>query len=363
MLFRFFTILLLLSLLVHDSAIAQLKTENVVLVTLDGMRWQELFQGADRDIINCKKYVKDPKSIKDRFWDNNPVVSREKLFPFIWSTIASQGQIYGNRTLGNKVNVANRYWFSYPGYNELLTGYPDRRINSNARRNNPNQTILEFVNQQKEYKNKVAAFASWDVFHYIINQQRSGIHINAGNDTAKAQRLSARELYLNHLQASSPSPWGSTRFDEFTHQYAREYFKRDNPRLLLIAYGETDEYAHQGNYSSYLKSANKTDSYIKEIWEWIQSSEQYRNKTTMIITTDHGRGNGKHTWRGHGKGKKGSNSTWFMVIGPDTSPLGEMKEKAHYYNNQLAQTIAAFLNISYPHAGRESEPIATAFEK
>ena len=29
-----------------------LKTQNVILITLDGVRWQEVFQGADKRIIN-----------------------------------------------------------------------------------------------------------------------------------------------------------------------------------------------------------------------------------------------------------------------------------------------------------------------
>lgn len=356
----FLKFLTLLFILPSLSSVGQSRTENVVLITLDGMRWQEIFQGADKDIIYNRRGGKGINEIEKQFYDKDPLKSREKLLPFIWNEIATSGQIYGNRSLGNKVNVRNKFRFSYPGYNELLTGFPDKRINSNAKRNNPNQTVLEFLNQKNEYKDKVAAFASWDVFHYIINQQRSGVHVNAGNDTLKAQRLSPRERFLNQLHKTSPSPWASTRFDKITHQYASEYFKNHKPRFLLIAYGETDEYAHHGDYASYLKSANKTDAYIQEVWNWIQSDEQYRNKTTLVITTDHGRGNGKNSWRSHGALTKGSNHTWFIIMGPDTQALGEMKEKQHYYNNQLAKTIAGFLNLEYPVEG--VPVIATAME-
>jgi len=360
---RFLLSISLLLLFSRLSLMAQPKTENVVLVTMDGMRWQEIFQGADPEIISNTKYVKDAACLKLAFWDADPTIRRMKLFPFIWKTIAVKGQIYGNRLLGNKVNVANRYWFSYPGYNELLTGVPDKRIKTNARRNNPNETILEFVNHQKTFEDKVAVFASWDVFHYIINQKRSGIHINAGNDTARAAKLGSREMYLNHLQQISPSPWSATRFDKFTHQYAKEYFKKSLPKLLLIAYGETDEYAHNGHYDSYLNAANKTDSFLCDIWDWIQSDENYRDKTTLIVTTDHGRGGGRNSWRKHGIGRPGSNHTWFMIMGPDTTALGEVKEKQHYYNNQLAKTIAAFLNVEFPANGNQGTIVATAFEK
>lgn len=342
-----FVVMLFISTVLTSSLPAQIRTDNVVLITLDGLRWQELFSGADPGIIRNRKYVGDVSETCRQFWHNDPRVRRKLLFPFIWNTIAAKGQIYGNRWLGNKVNVANRYWFSYPGYNELLTGHPDKRIRSNARIDNPNETILEFANQQVDFRNKVAAFASWDVFHYIINGKRAGIHINAGYDTAHL-KLTARERYLNHLQTITPSPWKSTRYDEFTHQYAKEYLKKTFPRLLLIAYGETDEFAHHGHYDSYLQSARNTDAYIEEIWNLIQSTEQYKDKTTLIITTDHGRGSGKRSWKSHGVGKFGSNHTWFAVIGPDTNGIGEVRTKEHLFNNQLAKTIAAFLNLNYP---------------
>jgi len=370
MLIYFFVIMLLKNSLLFVSVFflinihvcGQQKTENVILITLDGLRWQELFQGADPDIIGRKKDVDDVKETRARFWDNDPKVRRSMLFPFIWSTIAVEGQIYGNRELGNKVNVINRYWFSYPGYNELLTGASDKRIRSNARIRNPNQTILEFVNKQNDFKDKVAAFASWDVFHYIINS-RAGIHINAGNDTVRSQRLSQREAYLNHLQQSSPSPWKATRFDKFTHQYALDYLKKNSPKLMLIAYGETDEFAHMGKYDAYLESARNTDEFIREIWNYVQTDETYRDKTTLIITTDHGRGAGKRSWKSHGIGRSGSNHTWIMVLGPDSQALGEVKDKQIYYNSQLARTIAAFLNLNFRDSSTAGDAIATALAR
>jgi hypothetical protein len=62
-------------------------------------------------------------------------------------------------------------WFSYPGYNEILTGKADdQNIFSNDKIPNPNETILEQF--AKTYDPlKVAAFGSWDVFDYIVNQE------------------------------------------------------------------------------------------------------------------------------------------------------------------------------------------------
>lgn len=358
MLLKIFTYVAFIELVCCIHLSAQPKTENVVLITIDGLRWQELFMGPDQEIMKNKRFMDNVTGMEHLLWNNDAKVRRAMLFPFMWSTVASQGQIYGNRNLGSKVNLSNRYWFSYPGYNELLTGRSDKRIRNNARKVNPNQTILEFANQQNDFKDRVAAFASWDVFHYIIDSKRSGILVNAGTDTARI-RLTAREKYLNHLQQNTPSPWKATRFDEFTHNYAKEYFRKNSPRLLLIAYGETDEFAHMGRYDAYLQAAHKVDNYIREIWELIQSDTNYKNKTTIIITTDHGRGNGTRSWRNHGIRRTGSNHTWFAIIGPDTPALGEVKIKGHYYTNQIANTIATLLNLNYLDKDADASTILT----
>ncbi|QMU30852.1 alkaline phosphatase family protein [Adhaeribacter radiodurans] len=342
----------------------KLKTENVVLVTLDGFRWRELFTGADEDLISEKDFVSDEKALKSKFWDDDALVRRKKLLPFIWTTIATQGQIYGNRKHDNKVNVDNRHRFSYPGYNEILTGFTDdRRVDSNDKKDNPNKSVLEFINQQKGFRKKVAAFSSWDVFPYILNVKRSGLLVNAGFDTARGPHLSSREKFLNRLQAQVPSPWSSVRLDAFTHHYALEHLRKNSPRVLYLAYGETDDFAHNGNYEAYLKSAHQTDAFIKDLWTWLQRSPKYRNKTTLVITTDHGRGNTRKSWQNHGSNIGEADETWFIAIGPDTKALGEVKQPAQYYTKQLAQTITTLLGLPYTSDQPAGEPVKTVINQ
>src|SRR6187397_1083330 len=116
---------------IHTFAQSAHKTENVILITLDGYRWQELFTGADSSLINEKKFTGDPAGIKALYGGITPEERREKLMPFFWKTIATQGQLYGNRAYGNQVNCSNTMWFSYPGYSEILCGFADdERIDS-----------------------------------------------------------------------------------------------------------------------------------------------------------------------------------------------------------------------------------------
>lgn len=343
-------LVLLIAICCLNSAFAQekLKTENVFLITLDGLRWQELFNGVDSALLMTKEYTHDQQQIKERFWHEDPLVRREKLMPFFWSEIEMKGQLFGNRKYGNNANLTNSYWFSYPGYNEILTGYSDPEINSNSKTNNPNVTVLEYINQQKEFKGKVAAFGSWDVFPYIINEERSGIPVNAGFESVEGDNLSEREVFLNELQKEIPSPWGGVRLDAFTHHYAVEYIKKEKPRMVYIAYGETDDFAHDGRYDFYLKSAYQTDTFIKELWDYVQSDVQYKDKTTFIIATDHGRGTVPlDTWKHHGDQIKGADQVWFAVLGPDTLAKGEVKTKGDYYQNQIASTVASLLGLNF----------------
>ena len=324
------------------------QTENLFIITLDGLRWEELFGGAVDSMMNEPEFVKDTAALQQLFAASTPVERRKKLMPFFWETIAVEGQLYGNRWEGNKVNCSNIFWFSYPGYNEILTGYSDPRIKSNDKIPNPNKTVLEWINQQPGFEDRVAAFGSWDVFPYIINEERSGIPVNAGFRLAADESLSTREQLLNELQPTVPSPWSTVRLDAFTHGYAVEYLKKYHPRLLYISYGETDDFAHDGRYDHYLKSAHQTDQWISDLWDFAQNDPVYKNKTTFLITTDHGRGNSpKKEWKSHGKIYRGSNAIWMAVLGPDTPALGEVKTEMQLWQNQVAKTGAALLGLDY----------------
>ncbi|GAB4400370.1 MAG: hypothetical protein OHK0053_21830 [Microscillaceae bacterium] len=351
-------------LLFAEGQAQKLKTENVILITLDGLRWQELFGGVDSLLLYEKTFTDEPEVLEKRFGAKTREERRQKLLPFFWTTIAKEGQLYGNRWQGNMVNVRNNQWFSYPGYNEILTGFQDERINSNNKINNPNQTVLEFIHRQKGFENKVAAFGSWDVFPYIINTERSKIPVNAGYQSSEGPQLTEKEKMINQLQQEIPQRWGSVRFDAFTHHLAKEYLQKHLPRVFYVAYGETDDFAHDGEYHSYIKSAYQTDQFIQDLWNFVQSHSQYKDKTTFIITTDHGRGTVPlDTWKHHGQQVKDSDQIWLAFLGPDTRALGEIKTKGQFYQTQVAKTLAAFLGLDYKNEREVGEIISAVLGK
>ncbi len=343
-----------LSLILLFNNVALAAQQNVVLVTLDGVRWQEVFNGADKNLLNNKEFVKQPAQLSNEFWDERVQQRQQLLMPFLTQTIATQGVIMGDRANGSAMSVSNPWYFSYPGYNEILTGEVDENINSNDKVFNPNKTILERLDAQPEFKNSTALFGSWDVFPYIVNTKRSHVYVNAGFMPI-ADDLFADAPLLNALQTEIPSPWHNVRLDSFTYRFAKAYMLAKKPRLLVISLGETDDFAHDGHYDAYLKSAKQSDAFLKDLWQTIQSTAGYKNNTTLIVTTDHGRGSYANDWQHHSskralakseQGKKafpegiiGSEHIWLAAIGPTIKGNGLIKTDNELKQAQIAATV------------------------
>ena len=319
---------------------------NIIIITIDGYRWQELFNGADSNILNNPTFTSDKETVDALYGGLTLEEKRKKLMPFMWNIVAKKGQLYGNRAYDNNVNVANFYSISYPGYSEMFTGKTDITIATNNKNLNPHQNIFEYLNFKDEYKGRIALFTSWDVFPFILNEKRSGIEVNSGYENV-IEEASENQQKLNTIQSTIINVKQHTRNDMLTYIAAKEYLEKNRPSVLYLGLGETDEYAHSENYDMYLQKANETDKIIAALWQWTQMTEGYKNNTTFIITTDHGRGSKSSQWTSHGPFVKGSSQTWLALLGKNVAPLGEIKTENQLYQKQLAQTIAGFLGEEF----------------
>lgn len=323
-------------------------SENIVVVTMDGLRWQEIFGGADSLLTFDTVAKYSTRYVQNRFWASTSLERRKKLMPFFWTEIAGKGLLLGNRNYGNYFNNANRYWFSYPGYNEIFTGYPDTAVNSNDKIPNKNENVFEYLNKLPEFRGKTAVFGSWDVFASIFNEKRSGLLVNDGFRDLPG-KLTEKQKLFNQLQHEMPDLFhGGERLDAATFNIAFEYMKVNKPRLIFFGLGDTDEFAHAGMYDYYLDAAQKSDAWIRQIWEYIQSTPGYKDKTTLIITTDHGRGLAAGSnWKHHGQKIAEASEMWMAAIGPSVNGEGESRQKAQAYQGQIAATIAALLGKEF----------------
>lgn len=325
---------------------------NVLIVTFDGLRWQELFGGMQRELLTKDGGgVREPEGLETRFGGATAEARREKLLPFFWTVVAREGQVFGDETRGSAARVTNGLRFSYPGYNELLSGFPDPRVDSNNKIHNPNVTVLEWLQRSHpSFAGRVAAFASWELLPWILNQPRSGIPSN-GDGPPVTKPETERERLLNAFAAELPPYWGSTRFDAPTGFGALEYLRRHKPRVLYVMLGETDEWAHGRRYDLYLDAALRNDRFVRQLWETAQSLPEYAGRTALVLATDHGRGETAADWTDHGREVPAAERIWMAVMGPGVPSRG-VRDGVPTTQSQVAATIAALLGLDF----RSAEP-------
>ena len=213
---------------------------NIFVITIDGYRWQEVFNGADPSLLTDKKYVADTATAVARWGDSSIDLRRKRLMPFFWNVIANKGSLYGNRNFDNKVDVSNRYKISYPGYNEIFTGYPDPEFIPNLHKLNQTENIFEALNKTETYKDQVAAFCSWNILPYILNKEQCSFPINAGYENVVNEEDSSETSLINALQDNVVEK-EHTLYDEFTFMYAKEYIIKHHTKVMYVGFDETDE--------------------------------------------------------------------------------------------------------------------------
>jgi hypothetical protein len=320
----------------------------VVFIVSDGLRWQEVFNGAEQALLEDEDLNWTPQErLRKAYWNDDPKERRKRLLPFLWGTVAEQGQVVGNPELGSAVSVLNPHWFSYPGYNEMASGVVDSRIDTNEFGPNPNVTVYEWLNRQPALAGKIEVFATWGAFHDIFNGQRAGLGIRAGETIVDPADHTPEGQMFAELYRSTPHLEDEDPQDAFVHIALRRHLEKSHPRVLFVGYGDTDNYAHAGLYDQTLAAAQRVDGFIARLWQQMQSLPQYRDRTTFIITTDHGRGSGPVDWKEHGTEWPGSEDIWIAVIGPDTPALGERRNVPAVTQAQVAATIAALLGRDY----------------
>ena len=285
---------------------------KVVLVTFDGVRWEDVFRGPSPALI-AADVGEDFREHISKAFDRGAA-----LMPFLHEVIGKEGVLVGNRDAGECVRTENDMWFSYPGYSEILAGKPNPAIVENDPVPNTDITVLEWANRSPDLAGKVDMVGTWDLFPYIVNVARSGVPVNAALG-------------------------GKAATDVRTGRAGFELLDLKKPRLLYIAFGDTDEYAHVGDYEAYLSALERGDEYLRLLWRKLQADPYYRDQTTLIVSTDHGRGHQPHeAWRDHSgpryhalnpnyqpqynaTGVVGSDAIWVAALGPSVSRGGAQR--------------------------------------
>jgi hypothetical protein len=336
--------------------ITGISAENLVFVTWDGFRWQELFGGADEQLLNKQSGgVPDGAETKATFWRDTPEARREVLLPFFWGQLAKQGQVFGDPSRRAAARVTNGKNFSYPGYNEMFVGFADDRIDSNDKVPNPNINVLEHLHRQPAFAGKVAAFATWDVIDFILNRERGGLLVQTGWTPLTDEPLTEVQQRVNSMVRELPRLWRGNVYDVVTYLSAREHVLKHRPRVLYIGLGETDEWAHARRYDLYLEAAQRSDRYLGELWETLQSIPQYKDRTALVVTTDHGRGNTPRDWTNHNAETPGAEYIWIGLLGPGVPALG-IRQDQPATQSQVAATLTMLVGVDFLQGSSQSAP-------
>lgn len=339
------------------STAAATRTQNVFLITTDGLRWEEVFTGAEEILISRQwGNVGNTNALRAQFWRDTPEERRAALLPFFWSTLARQGQLFGHRPLGSDVRVTNGKNFSYPGYNEFLTGIADPQIDSNDKVLNANTNVFEWLHTRPGFTNRVAAVTNWDVLPWILNTPRAGIPVWSPYPVPDGTRRLPVPALLDELAQHADTIWSGVTLDTFIRSAALHAVRELKPRAMYISYGETDDWGHDGSYERYLRAAHNFDRFLGELWALCQSLPEYRDRTAFVISTDHGRGPAPVAWKSHGREMVDSAYMWLAVIGPDTPALGERRNVPLIGQAQIAATVAALVGEDFQAANPRSAP-------
>ena len=334
-----FALAALCAVLEASPASAQEPPARVILVTIDGYRWEDLFRGAEPALVTDERYRARYVDVPDR---------AAALTPFLLS-FAQEGALIGNRDAGSCARVANDFWFSYPGYAEMLSGRPNPNVRSNQAVPNDDVTVLERLARRPEFAGQVRVFANWDAVPAIVNAERSGLPVFL----PPAEIVHAR--------------------DPAVFQAVRESLA-DPARVAWVSLGDTDERAHEGKYEEYLAAATEADNFLRELWQAIEADPRTSGRTTMIVTVDHGRGASEHDrWRGHGSGRwrgivvpglrhEGSDAIFIAARGPGVR-AGEAYNPEHCASaGQVAATLLTGLDLLAEEGQPDMAPALDVFE-
>ncbi|MDZ4730334.1 MAG: hypothetical protein SH820_10385 [Xanthomonadales bacterium] len=346
---------LALLLLVATPTLAdELQTHNVILLTLDGVRIQEVFAGLDETIAvhDEKKVYSEIATGRERYGQGSAEQKRAALMPNFWQQLAPQGFVLGNPQYGNHVKVQNNMLWSTPGYTEIMSGGPKPDVTDESNPRIPYRTVLEVAREKLGLGfGEVAQFGSSDTYK-LTAASRDDAFVMVGNyDGVPAPFGNEQMDHLAGLRRQVMGLWEEGSNDVLTFHLAQAYLQKNQPRVMWLALLNSDDWAHEDRYDRYLDYLHLADELIGELWTTLQSSNAYRDKTTLIITTDHGRGLQGSDWSEHDISIPGSEDIWLAVIGPNTPDVGEVKTPGTVYQGQVAATLLQYLGVDYRELG------------
>ncbi|HXH76453.1 MAG TPA: sulfatase-like hydrolase/transferase [Bacteriovoracaceae bacterium] len=322
---------LIVYLLLFISAPIFAYDQNVIFITWDGVRPEDFFSGRNDSSIST-----EPASFLGKFHKE----------------YAPQGIVLGDEASSSSMSVSNDSNISFPAYLSMMNGiYTDychlNQITPECLRN-PIETLPERVLREKTLdKSKVAVFASWDRIKDAAESTKDSLVVSAGPVEFHDPNFPGAHDEINRKMHENINEWhykNGERDDASTFNHAMTYIRNNQPKFIWIYLVETDDQAHGNNYPGYVRTINENEQKLEEVISTLSMMGEYGKNTSIVITTDHGRGQGPLGWMHHGNTHPASRKVWAFIKGPATKGLGNLKN-THYSHLNLRPTMERFMGL------------------
>lgn len=284
------------------------KTENVIVLIIDGPRFSETFG--------------DPTY---------------QYIPHLSKDLAPQGVLFTNFRNNGTTNTNS-------GHTAITTGVYQNIKNDGSELPKHPSMFQYYLKSSQLPKEKSWIVASKGKLNILANCEKKGW----------------ANSYMPSNYCGPNGNGAEYSADINTWKVILDKLNTDHPRLMLINLLEVDTRGHANDWPNYLGAIERTDEYAYRLWEYIQTSEVYKDKTTLIITNDHGRHLDGHKsgFKEHGDGCEGCRKIYMLALGPDFQKGKVVTEM--YEQIDISMSIAKLLHFDMPSS--RGKVIAPLFE-
>jgi hypothetical protein len=316
---------------------------RVVLVTVDGVRAEDVFGGADRALR--------PGS------NIGHLTSPEALMPRTHALVATRGVALGADQPGcGVVRTASGANVSLPGYLEIFTGRRTRCRDNRCARTRLRTVLDEAADAGLA---PVASIGSWEVLDRAVTRGSSPVLVAEGAQRWPGSRplVDERlEAFVSAGEHAEAFPGGGRyRPDAYTSAIALEYLRTAAPPVLHVGLGDADEWGHRNDYPAYLEAIGRADAFIGQVADTLDAMGDVGARTTVIITTDHGR---NRDFQHHGASSLTSARTFVIAFGARVASRGVVCPARDVTLADVAPTIRALIGLPAETAPDAGRPIA-----
>jgi hypothetical protein len=326
----------------------RLESRTVVLVAIDGVRWQEVFDGVDAALANEKGLAPSER------------LDAPHLVPNIHRLMTTDGAVVGAPSSGTPMQASGPNFVSLPGYMEMLTGRADTGCTNNACGDVRFSTIADDV---ADRGGVAAVIASWPGILHAASATPGRVATSIGQHGGVDETLFEDPnltALLRDGQAAGRGPGEEDfRRDASTGNVACSYLESHRPTFLFVGLGETDEYAHQGDYRGYLGALHDADAVVGRLAEEVAALNQDGHPSTLMVTTDHGRASGFST---HGGDHPESARVWLVATGAGIRARGATTSAAPRHLADVSQTLRSVLGLPRASGAPAGKVLGELFE-